>query len=176
MKVKLSGESIVSEGAGIKIAKDGFTTTKTEKSSIIPSYRDQWNRLKRSYQRLKEMDEGRAYSIHSENYQDEIYTFFMNCYHLKDWLKRDLKFRAHNEVEDYVKLNEALLVCADICNAHKHFHLDNPRSGKEPKVGSLNVESKLKVREVSVQVKFIIDSATGPMDGFELEYFLFNLA
>ena len=170
MKVKLSGESTVSEGGGIKIDKDGITWSTRGNGSDISSYRDQWGRLKRSHQRLKQMDEGQADDIHSENYRDEIYAFFMNCHHLKDWLINDPGFPASKtEVDCYINSNKELQICADICNAHKHFRLSKPRSAEEPKVGDLNIESKLTARRVGVvRIEFTIDTTSGPVDGFKL--------
>ncbi|MGQ0557601.1 MAG: hypothetical protein ACT4PN_16845 [Nitrospiraceae bacterium] len=170
MKVKASGESMVSEDGRIKINKDGLTFTTTEKDSDIRSYRDQWDRLIRSYERLKKMDEGRADEIHSENYRDEIYAFFMNCHHLKDWLLNDSEFPARTKVESYINSKKELQICADICNAHKHLHLTKkPRSAEQPKVGDLNIESKLTARRVGVvRIEFTIDTASGPVNGFEL--------
>jgi hypothetical protein len=33
--------------------------------------------------------QGRAHYAACDNYIDEIYAFFLNCYYLKDWIKHD---------------------------------------------------------------------------------------
>lgn len=186
MKMKVAGESIVSKDGRVKMDGDGLTSTtedgavavKTDKDSLTftetekysaPSYREQFDRLVRSYQRLEKIDKGRAHDMHSENYRDEIYVFFMNCHHLKDWLKKDTEFPAsETEVESHINSHKELQICADICNAHKHFRLDNSRSVEQPNVGSQNIERKFRARKVVVKIKFTIDTASGPIDGFEL--------
>jgi hypothetical protein len=155
----------------IKINKDAIAVTTTEKGSVNAGYQEQVDRLKRSYQRLAEIDKGRTHDMYSEFYRDEIYVFFMNCHHLKDWLAKDSQFSASKtEVDDYINSNKELQICADICNAHKHFRLDEPRkrSAEQPSVGDQNIELKLKAREIVVRAKFTIDTASGPLDGFEL--------
>jgi len=54
---------------------------------------------------------------------DLIYAFFMNCYHLRDWLIKS----GHSErvvVDVYIRNSDALRWCRDICNGMKHYRLD----------------------------------------------------
>ena len=47
-------------------------------------WHEQWKRVNRWYDRIKDVDEGRLHlEKDSEYYQDNIYAFFQNCYHLK---------------------------------------------------------------------------------------------
>jgi hypothetical protein len=135
----------------------------------MPSYTEQMERLKRCYGRLSQIDTGRRHDMHSENYRDELYTFFLNCYHLKDWLKNDNTFQVNgNVVEGYINNNDDLKLCADICNGIKHFTLNNPRSTESPSVGGQKISLKLGSGEPEISIKFIIDTTSGPRDGFEL--------
>jgi hypothetical protein len=66
----------------------------------------------------------------SEYATDEVdfaYAFFMNCYNLKDWLKRSARAGKawRSRVENLIEPDSAvgLSVCADICNGVKHFEL-----------------------------------------------------
>ncbi len=57
---------------------------------------------------------------------DDVFAFFMNCYHLKDWLKND-QADPHPEAEKFVNDTEVLRVCRDLCNGLKHAVLDEHR-------------------------------------------------
>ena len=133
------------------------------------SYREQLQRLERNYLRLAEIDQGRRHDMGCENYRDEVFFFFLNCYHLKDWLINDSDFPGSQaEVENYINVNQELQLCADICNAHKHLRLDSPRSTENPSVGGQKIELKLGAGEAAIKIKFTIDTTSGPCDAFEL--------
>ncbi len=50
------------------------------------SYQEQYDRMKRGSSRFAALDQGRSHDVASDNYVDDIYASFMNCYHLKDWI------------------------------------------------------------------------------------------
>ncbi len=61
---------------------------------------------------------------------DAAKTFFTECYHLKDWLKKDSRIKRPQDVEDFISQSQTLSLAADLCNSLKHAGLDkNPRSG-----------------------------------------------
>lgn len=133
------------------------------------SYREQLQRLQRNYRRLAEIDQGRRHNMGCENYRDEVYSFFLNCHHLKDWLINDSGFPgSRTDVENYINANQELQLCADICNAHKHLRLDSPRSTENPRVGGQKIDLELRAGEAAIKIKFTIDTASGPLDAFEL--------
>src|SRR5437016_3705170 len=102
-------------------------------------YQDQLERVRRYHKRFADLDSGIADWIPTDNYIDDMYAFFQNCYHLKDWLKKDPAFNAPEDIEKFVTKTPCLALCADICNATKHLGLDPkkhpPRTGHEPKIG-----------------------------------------
>ena len=58
------------------------------------------------------MKSTRGSQIISSDYEDDVYAFFMHCYHLKDWIKNDasVKSRMPNlgtDVEQFIKESEA---------------------------------------------------------------------
>ena len=55
---------------------------------MAAKHREQYDRMMRWYARMKATDSGREHAVASDNYVDEIYAFFLNCYHLKDWIKK----------------------------------------------------------------------------------------
>ena len=80
------------------------------------TYGEQWDRLVRSYERFAEIDKSRQHDTHSENYRDNVYVFFQNCHHLKNWLKKDPSgFVGAREVEDYIDANLDLQFCTLHC-------------------------------------------------------------
>ncbi len=84
-------------------------------------YLDQFERVKRYFSRFKQINDGQEHSQSSQNYDDDIYAFFQNCYHLKDWIKNDPACSSWSDVEDFINQNPDLSICADLCNALKHL-------------------------------------------------------
>ncbi len=95
------------------------------------SYTEQRNRIMRWFNRLEKQYEGvqlvdiEKAGIYIDSCQDEVYAFFMNCYHLKDWINEDPKvpLSATSNVENFINSTECLRICADMCNRSKHSEL-----------------------------------------------------
>ena len=89
------------------------------------AFQEQFDRTVRWYERLQDLNAGRTHTMASDNYQDDIYAFFLNCYHLKDWIRRDPSVAPATKglVESYITSTPMLALCADLCNALKHFTL-----------------------------------------------------
>ena len=135
-------------------------------------YEEQFARAVRWYERFRELTDGRAHAKESDNYIDEIYAFFQNCYHLKDWIRNDTSapaaMRNNVQLENYVTGDQALAICADLCNSQKHLTLSKPpRSGSLPVPGarqwSLNVGSV-----PVIGLKLSIGTASGSLDAFQI--------
>ena len=105
-----------------------------------------------------------------ENYNDEVYSFFLNCHHLKDWLINDSGFPVgETSIENYINANQELQLCADICNAHKHLRLKKPpRSPEDPRLGVQKIDLDLVADKATIKIKFTIDTKSGSRDAFEL--------
>ena len=139
-------------------------------------YQEQFDRVKRFYEHFKLINDGLPLPC-NDKYKiydlDEIYAFFIFCYHLKDWIKNDdsVDKPIREEVEDFVSENDCLKVCADICNGLKHLVL-NPnrmRSEKQPEFKSKKVSVNFKGKEQPVmKVKFFVSTDSGKKDAFEL--------
>jgi len=132
-------------------------------------YLEQFERVKRWYERFVRIDQGRQHDLPSDCYQDEVYAFFFNCYHLKDWIKNDESVGvAAAKVEEFINNNKELCLCADICNGVKHLKLTNTRSGKDARFGKRKFNLVLGGPETTISVKYSIDTSNGPVDVFEL--------
>jgi len=133
-------------------------------------YREQHERIKRWWTRIERLDSGRRHDAASENYVDEIYAFFMNCYHLKDWIKHDTELAdsIRQAVETYINGQPTLKLCADICNSVKHLTLKSSRSRESPKFGRKKYALKLGAGPPIISLKYYIETTNGLIDGFQL--------
>lgn len=146
----------------------------------MEKYEEQFNRVRRYYARFKEINDGIEPSQSIEAYSDDIHAFFLNCHHLKDWLKNDSAYTSHSnrEVEEHVACSQALLICADICNGSKHLTLDRPpRSGQQaPKFAGKDIALTMtdviggRGEEVPtvISIRLRIDQSGRTLDAFEL--------
>lgn len=134
---------------------------------------------------------GRLQRIYSGEFQelgswdeplDYVLAFFLNCHHIKDWLRCDPKwFDQVNKdvkgkaVEQFVAESEALRICADICNGNKHFTLDQYRSGSVPASRSRRIKIDL-TRDTNVRsIELTLKTVRGPTDALELAQECFEL-
>ena len=100
-----------------------------------PRYQAQIARMMRWREKFRDINDD--FQERLDDYLDIAYAFFLNCYHLKDWLINDPGCTIPaDQIERYITENECLSLCADICNASKHLRLDRSRSDKKPKIGS----------------------------------------
>ena len=131
-------------------------------------WRSQYSRVLRSYDVFKKIDCG-DWSGHSLNeHYDQIYSFFVECYSLKDWIQKDLSKEDLDEnVENFINQNNVLKLCADIANGKKHLELNKP-----PRYGlDTNLQHEVHLNEdedtPKVRTKIYIHSDSGiPLDSF----------
>jgi hypothetical protein len=90
-------------------------------------YLEQFERAKRWQAALTDADASSDISREV----DIIYAFFMNCYHLRDWLEKSEAIEKA-KVDDFFKQNKEMRICRDLCNSSKHLVLSEPSFGKDP--------------------------------------------
>jgi hypothetical protein len=137
--------------------------------AIASKYPEQLDRVRRWYQRFQEISEGKLLDKPSDFYQDEVYAYFMNCYHLKDWIKYDpstLSLAAKEE--NFIRNDPHMTLCADICNSSKHLKLSNPRSYENPQFGKREYKLEFGTQPTTIAIEYTIDTASGPIDAFDL--------
>lgn len=101
--------------------------------SISTGWREQYDRMHRSYERLAAVTRGEHPDARSsDTARDALYHFFQDAYHLKDWIKATTAPVIGKEIEDRIKDSKPPCLCADLCNGTKHFRLDPER---KPKTG-----------------------------------------
>jgi len=120
-----------------------------------PRYLEQWNRVMRWHSRLQNFNSFN-HSVNSEEPLDYTYAFFLNCFHLKNWLIKDYPERK-SEIEalyDKKAGSIYLKICADIANANKHLKL-NPMTARSN-------DSRISILTISVTHNFHIKNSNTP--------------
>jgi hypothetical protein len=145
------------------------------------NYISQFERTQRAYERLKQCVEGKKV-VGIDDFLDLVYAFFLNCYHLKDWIKNDPTFPRTvieekdkgDVVEKFIESHRELGICADLCNAHKHFKLDRKtRSYENPQVAKISRGTGISTdgKDVKITIaeyNFTVSVDSGEIDGFAL--------
>lgn len=134
-------------------------------------YAEQYARTQRWYVRFQDIVNGKTHEVESDNYIDDVYAFFMNCYHIRDWLIKDpINPLTQSIVDNHIN-STILAVCADICNSIKHLSLDRtPRSGPAPTFGTKTYGLNLSVgNEAKITLQeFWVHTSVGAINAFEL--------
>jgi hypothetical protein len=94
----------------------------------IKPHLEQLERTKRWKKRLDDIRYSNS-SVDKIPYQlDFIYAFFINCFHLRDFLKYS-KTISDAIITKFFEDNIEMQICRDICNECKHCSLENPSIG-----------------------------------------------
>lgn len=95
---------------------------------------EQYQSIHRAFERVRALatDIGKTAVIGDHTAADATKAFFIECYHFKDYLKKDSRIAVPSEIETFVTASRALSMAADLCNSFKHAGLDKPpRSGMQ---------------------------------------------
>ena len=96
----------------------------------------QLERAKRYLVRLRRIYEGSYLPGSADEYEDEVISFFIHCYHIRDWIINLSKTPVTSkEIDEFINNHDALRICADLCNGEKHCRLvRNKRTGGQPHI------------------------------------------
>lgn len=124
----------------------------------LTSWKAQFDRLRRSYDRVT------GPYASSVQYQDDLYHFMQDCFHLKDWIKNDPVAGIGTAIESEVNTCKALRIAADLANGAKHLCRNKNREGAY--VTSFGVTAHLaQDRPIDVDcVVTLADGTTIPVD------------
>ncbi|MBI2446535.1 MAG: hypothetical protein HYV51_01800 [Parcubacteria group bacterium] len=86
---------------------------------------EQFYRIERWYKRLKEISTKKGQEQSTYYQEDVVYTFFQNCFHLKDWIINSGVLEK-NIVDGFIESNTDMKICRDLCNGSKHLAITNP--------------------------------------------------
>jgi hypothetical protein len=104
------------------------------KSHVETDWSDQWARVQRWHVRVEEVRKG-GWSSDKDRALDTIFAFYMNCFHLGDWLKES----GLCSDEDLINMRDEygqLGLCRDIANGMKHMRVDLNHHPIEPNWGT----------------------------------------
>lgn len=98
-------------------------------SYLNESWIQQWKRVLRFLERV----DGAEAKEDQEGHTDDLLTFFMHCWHLKDWIKSDdnvsqsVRDSIRNDIDNSdngKRKYPNLMICADVANRAKHLKFD----------------------------------------------------
>lgn len=99
---------------------------------------EQLQRARRYLKRMEKIYAGIFSSLgHDEQaYDDDVISFFIHCYHVRDWIiQQDNAGVTARQVDNYIDNHQALKVCADLANGSKHCKLTRSlRTGSQPHI------------------------------------------
>lgn len=121
--------------------KDTYILTVYPKP-ISEAYKEQFKRVQRWLSRFEELHCGRSHNRETDYYSDVVYTFFQNCFHLKDWLLNS-KVINKEELNRFINDNEEMRICRDLCNGSKHLIIDSPSIDKNIQLGNTHYSLSL---------------------------------
>ncbi|EGF6073333.1 hypothetical protein ICC49_003139 [Salmonella enterica] len=101
---------------------------------------EQVKRSKRYLNRIEKIYSGIFSSSghNKEDYDDDVISFFIHCYHIRDWIihLNTLNIRA-SHVDIFINEHQALKICADLANGSKHCKLTRSmRTGRQPHIAA----------------------------------------
>lgn len=71
-----------------------------------------------------------------EAFDDDVISFFIHCYHVRDWIIHLNKVGVNaRHVDSYIDRHKALRICADLANGSKHCKLTRSlRTDRQPQI------------------------------------------
>lgn len=90
------------------------------------TWQQQFERMRRSHARLGVLTKD------LQAYEDDLLHFFMDCWHLKDWIDADTSVpqSVRQQVVDKAEAQRPIRIAADLANGAKHFAVTrSPREG-----------------------------------------------
>lgn len=135
---------------------------------------EQIERANRYLQRIREMYKGILHPRQDRDYyNDDVLSFFVHCYHIRDWILELSKIEiTRREVDKFINTHEPLKICADLSNGSKHCTLKRMRTEKQPHIVSRELKASTWITGSSggevLKCKFKILTANGFYDALEL--------
>jgi hypothetical protein len=127
----------------------------------MADYIQQYRRVRRYLERIQDQDRDRI------EYEDDLWSFFQNCWHLKDWLINDEDQSVSPELRDELKhrLSDGLgpyanlRICADLANRTKHLKLKNPWADAKAR-GDIKLDFTEEATPTRLEYRITLDDNT----------------
>lgn len=134
---------------------------------------DQLRRVERYLARVERHAAG--VSSWGESYpddaQDDVFSFFIHCYALADWLKNDPESPVTPSMIDlFVDRSDELKLCADLANGIKHLvlHSNSGRSGACPTQRGRHITHRIGGENPGLSVELRVRVADREIPAIEL--------
>lgn len=128
------------------------------------SYIEQFKRVKRYLDRI---DPANKYHGDQLEFEDNLWSFFQNAWHLKDHIKNDHSIN-HVQIESIVDSYHSLKICADVANRTKHRLLT-----KKNRVDANHISTHVKII-IPVSLEETLISKQKPYPTLKAEGSLYN--
>lgn len=106
---------------------------------------EQIERSKRYLNRIEKIYSGIFSSSghDKEGYDDDVVSFFIHCYHIRDWI---IELNTLNiksvQVDIFINKHQQLKICANLANGSKHCKLKRSlRTGRQPHIAAKQKET-----------------------------------
>lgn len=129
---------------------------------------DKYRSMLRAYDRLKKIETDNGNRIGNTESRDAVEDFFNQCYHFKDWLKKDKDITLETDLESYITESPYLSLAADYCNTFKHAGLDRKRSDKELEKINTHINFDLTARGFVASSRLELTISGEKYDAFKL--------
>jgi len=89
------------------------------------TYLEQLRRIRRLYDKLARF---KNVDLKNEDFQevvDEVISFFIQCYHMRDWLLNSGV--SQSRIDTFIRSFLTLSLCRDLANKQKHFKVDRSK-------------------------------------------------
>jgi hypothetical protein len=115
---------------GLAVDRAGFAfctvmVTKVQTLTGYAGYRHQLDRARRFLARVEQMRwfDADSEDISEHDFQDMMWAFFQNCWHVKDWVCNDKHLNGVQKDSVIIMAHQSteLMACRDLCNGTKHL-------------------------------------------------------
>jgi len=121
-------------------------------------YRDQLDRARRFLERVEHGPED-VEDVDEVQFQDNMWSFFQHCWHIKDWVRHDplMSEATKDAVIAAAHQSKVLAMCQDLCNATKHLRLNKTAARASHK----HVETVIAPSQGRYEHDLIVDDGHG---------------
>lgn len=111
----------------------------------LAGWRDQYARMQRSFEKVR-----KTAHRSSIDYDDDVLHFFMDCWHLKDWIKSDAKVdpQVKGAIDQEIDRHLSLRIARTLANGWKHLKPDRQKSGAQ--VTTKRIAASVATKSVTV--------------------------
>lgn len=131
-------------------------------------YLEHWSRLRRLYNLIDSLEKKEIENKKVLDCKPDIYlSFFMQCYHLRDWLVNSESIKSH-EVDKLIKDSYELGLCRNLCLGVKHYSISRPSPAELADFGDMGAKMPV-FRTLSKTGERVVVLADGKVhNAFEL--------